>query len=99
MTEDGRVLEVTNVVWATGFKPDFGWIDLSGLDSTGRLTHDRGRVLGQSGLYVRGQTFQYSFSSDSVGGVGRDAAYLVRDLARRTGARASARRPLAAVAA
>jgi putative flavoprotein involved in K+ transport len=26
--EDGRVLDVSNVVWCTGFRPDFGWIDL-----------------------------------------------------------------------
>ena len=33
--DDGRVLEVANVVWCTGFVPDFGWIDLPVLDQDG----------------------------------------------------------------
>lgn len=82
-TEDGTVLDVANVIWATGFLPDFGWIDLPGLDSSGRLASDRGGVEGQPGLYVLGQEFQHMFNSHTVGGVGRDAAYVVRDLAGR----------------
>ena len=42
VTEDGDVLDVANVIWCTGFKPDFGWVDLPGLDSSGRLD-DRAR--------------------------------------------------------
>jgi putative flavoprotein involved in K+ transport len=78
--EDGEVLEVANVIWATGFSADFGWIDLPGLDSTGRLDTDRGAVRGQPGLYVLGQEFQYMFNSHTVGGVGKDAAYVVQQL-------------------
>jgi putative flavoprotein involved in K+ transport len=82
-TEDGDVLEVANVIWATGFRPDFGWIDLPGLDATGRLAQERGRVVGQPGLYVLGQEFQYMFNSHTVGGVGKDAAHVVEQLDRR----------------
>ena len=39
-TEDGDVLDVANVIWCTGFVPDFGWVDLPGLDSSGRLATD-----------------------------------------------------------
>ena len=85
-TEDGDVLDVQNVVWCTGFVPDFGWLDLPGLDASGDLPNDRGRVAGQPGLYVLGQTFQYTFSSHIVGGVGRDAAFVVDDIARRPAA-------------
>jgi putative flavoprotein involved in K+ transport len=35
---------VANVVWCTGFRPDFGWIDLPVLDADGEPRHDRGVV-------------------------------------------------------
>lgn len=83
-TEDGVRLEVANVIWCTGFEPGFGWIDLPGLDSSHRLANDRGSVRGQPGLYVLGQEFQYMFNSHTVGGVGKDAAYVVRQIATRS---------------
>ena len=79
-TEDGEVLDVANVIWATGFMSDFGWIAIPGLDASGRLDSDRGAVKGQPGLYVLGQEFQYMFNSHTVGGVGKDAAYVVGQL-------------------
>jgi len=83
-TEDGDVLEVANVIWCTGFVPDYGWIDLPGLDVSGRLDSERGCVKGQPGLYVLGQQFQYMFNSHTVGGVGKDAAYVVGQIATRS---------------
>jgi putative flavoprotein involved in K+ transport len=80
-TEDGEVLDVANVIWCTGFEKGFGWIDLPGLDSSGRLANSRGAVDGQPGLYVLGQEFQYMFNSHTVGGVGKDAAYVVAQIA------------------
>jgi putative flavoprotein involved in K+ transport len=91
---DGTVISATNVVWATGFRQDFDWIDLPGLDSSDRLANERGAVEGQSGLYVLGQEFQYMFNSHTVGGVGKDAAYVVRQLDRQPAA--AAREPAAA---
>jgi putative flavoprotein involved in K+ transport len=82
-TEDGVLLEVANVIWCTGFKSDFAWIDLPGLDSSGRVASERGCVIGQPGLYVLGQEFQYMFNSHTVGGVGKDAAYVVRQIGKR----------------
>ncbi len=81
-TENGEVLDVANVIWCTGFEKGFGWIDLPGLDSSGRLANSRGAVDGQPGLYVLGQEFQYMFNSHTVGGVGKDAAYVVQQLER-----------------
>ena len=81
-TEDGELLDVENVIWCTGFVNGFDWIDLPGLDSTGRLDSERGAVVGQPGLYVLGQEFQFMFNSHTVGGVGKDAAYVVRQLDR-----------------
>ncbi len=80
--EDGEVLDVANVIWCTGFEEGFGWIDLPGLDSSGRLATERGAVEGQPGLHVLGQEFQYMFNSHTVGGVGKDAAYVVQHLDR-----------------
>jgi putative flavoprotein involved in K+ transport len=82
--EHGEVLDVQNVIWCTGFEHGFSWIDLPGLDSTGRLANERGVVTGQPGLYVLGQEFQYMFNSHTVGGVGKDAAYVVEHLERRS---------------
>jgi putative flavoprotein involved in K+ transport len=78
--EDGEVLDVANVIWCTGFEKGFDWIDLPGLDSSGRLPNHRGAVLGQPGLHVLAQEFQYMFNSHTVGGVGKDAAYVVQQL-------------------
>ena len=49
----------------------------------GPLASERGCVTGQPGLYVLGQEFQYMFNSHTVGGVGKDAAYVVGQLASR----------------
>lgn len=82
-TLDGEVLDVANVIWATGFRPGFDWIDLPGLDSSARLSTERGAVTGQPGLHVLGQEFQYMYNSHTVGGVGKDAAHVVRHLDQR----------------
>lgn len=88
-TEDGAVLDVANVIWCTGFEAGFGWIDLPGLDASGRLANERGCVRDQPGLYVLGQEFQYMFNSHTVGGVGKDAAYVVRRIGERADQSAS----------
>jgi putative flavoprotein involved in K+ transport len=83
-TEEGQLLDVANVIWCTGFRSDFSWITLPGIDPTKQLEHVRGAVVDHPGLYVLGQHFQYMFNSHTVGGVGRDAGHVVGQLARRT---------------
>jgi putative flavoprotein involved in K+ transport len=78
---DGRALEVAVVVWATGYRPDFGWIDLPVFDDAGNPTHHRGVVAAAPGLYFLGLPFQYTPTSDHVGGVGRDAHHIAQHLA------------------
>jgi putative flavoprotein involved in K+ transport len=78
---DGRALEVAVVVWATGYRPDFGWIDLPVFDDAGDPIHHRGVVAAAPGLYFLGLPFQYTPTSDHVGGVGRDAHHLAQHLA------------------
>lgn len=74
LLEDGRVLDVANVVWCTGFDPDFSWIDLPVFGSDGLPLHEGGVVATEPGLYFVGLHFLYAFSSDMIHGVGRDAA-------------------------
>ena len=78
--EDGRVLEVKNIVWSTGFKPDFSWIDLNVTNGTGWPLTDRGLSLKAEGLYFVGMPFQYGLSSGLIGGVGRDALYVAKHI-------------------
>jgi putative flavoprotein involved in K+ transport len=78
---DGRVLDVANVVWCTGFSYDFSWIDLPVLADDGQPLHERGVVSSAPGLYFVGLVFQYAAISDVLPGVGRDAAHVARHLA------------------
>jgi putative flavoprotein involved in K+ transport len=80
--EDGRTLNVANVVWATGFRQDFSWIDLPVFGDDGAPLHDRGIVTSMSGLYFVGLPFLYSVTSDTLPGVGRDAKRIARHIAR-----------------
>jgi putative flavoprotein involved in K+ transport len=77
LLEDGRVLEVSNVIWCTGFTPGLDWIDLSLPTHNGIPIHDRGVVESYPGLYFVGFPFLYSLSSALLGGVRRDAEHLV----------------------
>jgi putative flavoprotein involved in K+ transport len=77
LLEDGTVLTVSNVIWCTGFRPDYHWIDLSLPTHNGLPIHDRGIVESCPGLSFIGLLFLYSLSSALVGGVGRDAEHIV----------------------
>jgi putative flavoprotein involved in K+ transport len=91
--EDGRVLDVANVIWCTGFRTDFGWIDLPVFDADGEPKHARGVVESEPGLYFLGLVFLYSVSSDVLPGRGRDAEYVAKHIAdqRRRAAKAPSR--------
>jgi putative flavoprotein involved in K+ transport len=81
LLEDGRVLEVANVVWCTGFRHDFGWIDLPVFDAGDQPRHDRGVVPEAPGLYFVGLFFLTSITSALLGGVGRDAEHVAARIA------------------
>jgi putative flavoprotein involved in K+ transport len=83
LLEDGRVLEVANVIWSTGFTPGFSWIDLPIMGEL-EPKHRRGVVQSQPGLYFVGLSFLYALSSTMIQGVSRDAEYIVKQIAARS---------------
>lgn len=76
MLEDNRIVKVRSVIWATGYKPDFSWIEPDVTDKSGWPLTRRGVSTVQKDLYFVGMPFQYGLTSGLVGGVGRDAAYI-----------------------
>ncbi|WP_371401133.1 NAD(P)/FAD-dependent oxidoreductase [Kribbella sp. NBC_00662] len=91
MLADGRVLDVANVVWATGFRQVFDWIKMPLVGADGWPREYRGVAENAPGLFFCGLSFQYAFSSMVLPGVGRDAAYV----AKRISARVRSERSLA----
>jgi putative flavoprotein involved in K+ transport len=85
LLDDGRVIDVTNVIWCTGYRPDFGWIDLPIFDDDGEPAHERGVIATVPGLYFVGLFFLSAATSSLVGGVGKDAAYIADQIAARAG--------------
>jgi putative flavoprotein involved in K+ transport len=81
--DDGRAVDVANVVWCTGFRPDAGWVDLPGVEIGGDPAQRRGVVDGRPGLYVLGRLFQYALASSMVQGVGREADHIAGHIAAR----------------
>ncbi|MBA2632672.1 MAG: NAD(P)-binding domain-containing protein [Chloroflexi bacterium] len=81
LLDDGQVVEVANVVWATGFRPDHTWIHSPVTGSDGWPMQTRGVVTTVPGLFFIGLPFIYAGASALLGGVGRDAAYLVEQMA------------------
>src|SRR5215210_310786 len=78
--DDGGELEVDAVIWATGYRPDYSWIDVPVLDAEARLRHRRG-VTDVPGLYFLGLTWQWTRGSALIGWVKDDAAFLAERIA------------------
>jgi putative flavoprotein involved in K+ transport len=85
----GRLLDVANIVWCTGFRHNFSWIDAPVIGEDGWPLETRGVADGASGLYFTGLAFQYAFASTLVAGAGRDAAYIARHIAARAASNSS----------
>jgi len=83
VVEDGQVLDITNVIWATGFTRDYRWIKLPIFDATGNPIHHRGIVQSEPGLYFTGLPFQSSVLSGLVAGAGVDAKHIAKHISLR----------------
>ena len=71
---------IAAVVWATGYRYDYGWLPLPVLDEQGRPIQQRG-VTSVPGLYFLGLHWMHTFKSGLLSGVGADADYLADRLA------------------
>jgi putative flavoprotein involved in K+ transport len=81
---DGSELAVDAVIWATGYRPDYSWIDLPIFDVDGRLRHRRG-ITDVPGLYFLGLTWQHTRGSALIGWVKDDAAFISEQIIRYQG--------------
>jgi putative flavoprotein involved in K+ transport len=75
-TEDSHPLPAEGVIWATGFRPDYHWVNLPIFDETGRPRHLRGVVPEVPGIFFVGLHFQTGLTSSLIGGVGEDAKFI-----------------------
>jgi putative flavoprotein involved in K+ transport len=80
MLDGGRVLDVTNVVWCTGFVGDYAWVEGLACGDQGYPEHDHGVATSAPGLYFVGLRFQRKAASSLIGGVGQDARAIVRHI-------------------
>jgi putative flavoprotein involved in K+ transport len=77
-----KAVGIGSVVWATGFRYDFSWVQLPVFNETGAPIQRRG-VTPCPGLYFLGLRRMYTVNSTILSGVGKDAAYLAENIAGR----------------
>ncbi|MEU8227202.1 NAD(P)/FAD-dependent oxidoreductase [Kribbella sp. NPDC048915] len=74
--------EIRSIIWATGFRPDYSWLDVPVVDAKGRLRHDGGVVVDSPGLYALGLPVLRRRKSTFIYGSEDDAADVIAHLAR-----------------
>jgi putative flavoprotein involved in K+ transport len=96
LLDDGRVVDVRNVVWCTGFGPDFSWIRFPiEIGTDGYPVQYRGAT-SSPGLYFVGLPYLHSFASMLIAGAGRDADRVAKHIVARRPSSRSADQPIAA---
>jgi putative flavoprotein involved in K+ transport len=73
--------EIGSIIWATGFRPDYEWLDVPVLDAKGQLRHEGG-VVGSPGLYALGLPVLRRRKSTFICGIEDDARAVIGHLAR-----------------
>jgi putative flavoprotein involved in K+ transport len=81
--------EIKTVVWATGFRPDYSWLDVAVLDDKGMIRHDGGVVVGSPGMYLLGNPFLRRRKSSFIDGARVDAEDLAVEVSNYLDGRAS----------
>jgi putative flavoprotein involved in K+ transport len=74
--------EIASVVWATGYRPDYSWLDVPVVDSKGHLEHDGGVVTKSPGLFALGLPVLRRRKSTFIYGIEDDARDVIGDLAK-----------------
>ncbi len=72
--------DIRSIVWATGYRPDYSWLDLPALDHKGKLRHDGG-VVTVPGVYALGLNFLRRRKSSFIHGAEDDAKDIAQHLA------------------
>jgi putative flavoprotein involved in K+ transport len=72
---------IRTIVWASGYRPDYSWLELPVLDRKGYITHDGGIVASAPGVYLMGMQFLRRRKSALIDGAGDDARDLSAHLA------------------
>ena len=72
--------EIRTIIWATGFRPDYSWLDVDVLDGKGMIRHDGG-VVESPGMYLIGMPFLRRRKSSFIDGAREDAEDLIVELA------------------
>ena len=80
---------IRTIIWATGFRPDYSWLEVPVLDRKGNIRHEGGVVTEAPGLYLLGLTFLRRRKSTLIDGVGDDARDLSAHLAAHLGTRST----------
>ena len=78
-TENATLTDVKNIVWATGYRPNFNWIEGLELDTDGYPKHHRG-ISKMKGLYFIGLPWLHTRGSATLGGIKKDAQYLANKI-------------------
>jgi putative flavoprotein involved in K+ transport len=71
--------DIKTIIWATGFRPDYSWLEMPVLDRKGNIQHDGG-VVEASGLYVLGLPLMRARKSSFIFGINDDARYITSHL-------------------
>ncbi|MGI9586149.1 MAG: flavin-containing monooxygenase [Acidimicrobiia bacterium] len=80
VTTDGVRLDVSNVIWCTGYDTGFDWIDIPVFDEGGHPIHTRGIVQNQPGMYFVGLYFLHAVWSETITGVQPDVDHITKHL-------------------
>jgi putative flavoprotein involved in K+ transport len=83
---DGTELDIDGVIWATGYRSDYSWIDAPVFDQDGRVLHRRG-VTDYPGLFFLGLYWQHTRGSALLGWVKDDAEFISERIAATAGTR------------
>jgi putative flavoprotein involved in K+ transport len=82
LTLDLQLADINSIIWATGYKLDFGWVQIPVFDELGYPVHQRG-ITAFPGLYFLGLHWLYKTKSTLLYGVGEDAAFIASAIADR----------------
>jgi putative flavoprotein involved in K+ transport len=89
---DLRSGEIETIIWSTGFRPDYSWLEVDVLDPKGMIRHDGG-VVDSPGMYLLGNPFLRRRKSSFIDGSRADAEDLIVELSAHLDRRARSSRP------